>query len=97
MVSVSISGKIVSEVGYSANPNVTGRAAFLVESGDSGSRPLRFSVFAFGTQAKRAVNSLKPGVRVHLFGKMEVREGENGITVALSGFEVQDGGQANGN
>lgn len=95
MVSITLTGRVV-EVGFGTDPNITDRAAFVVESTDGDSRRLRFLVFASGRQAERAVTFLKPGVRVTLFGKMEARESEKRITIALSAFEVLDGAPADG-
>jgi single-stranded DNA-binding protein len=97
MVAITVSGIVTSEVSFSAIPKNIERASFIVESNDTDSLPLRFSVLAFGTQAKRAATFLKPGTRVNLCGRMEARQDEKRVTVALSAFEVQEGAKANGN
>jgi hypothetical protein len=97
MVSVTVSGVVTSEISFSAPPKTIECASFVVESNDVDSKPLRFAVLAFGTQAKRASTFLKQGTRVNLFGRMEARQDEKRVTVALSAFEVQEGAKANGN
>src|SRR5258708_3843380 len=99
MVSISVSGKIISEVSSKPSTNGNERCQFTIESKDDDrdALPLRFLIVVFGAQAKRASALLKPGTPVNVFGRMSAGGESKQVTVRAFGLEVQDGVNANGN
>jgi hypothetical protein len=94
MVSIMLTGVVLSEVRTSTSSSGVERAQFQVESNESGTLPLRFEIIAFGTQAERAATFLKSGTRVNLFGRMSAFGDSKRVTVALSAFETLEGSYA---
>jgi hypothetical protein len=94
MVSICVSGVLISEVHTSTNSTHVERAQFTVLADDPGSLPLRFEVVAFGVQAERAATFLKTGTRVNLFGRMSAGGDSKRVTVGMSAFEIQGGPDA---
>ena len=99
MVSISVSGIVVSEIHSSTTASGIERTSFTVESDDSVSArqtdrcslPLRFEIMAFGSQAERAATTLKMGTPINLFGRMSGGKESKKVTITLSGFEIQGG------
>ena len=93
MVSISISGKLITEVSSKPSTNCGERAQFTLESKDldRDALPLRFMIVVFGAQAKRAATLLKTGTLVNVFGRMTAGGESKQVTVRLFGFEVQQG------
>jgi single-stranded DNA-binding protein len=96
MVSVHLSGKLISEVRTKTRTGGAECAQFTVESDDQdrSSLPLRFEIIAFGVQAERAATFLKTGTPVNLFGRMSAGGDSKKVTVQLSVFEIQQGAPA---
>jgi single-stranded DNA-binding protein len=99
VVSISISGKLISEISIKTSSGGGERAEFKVQSDDQDrdSLPLHFTVVGFGGQAKRAATLLRTGTSVNLFGRMTASSESKQVTVRLLGFEVHDGAKTNGN
>lgn len=96
MTILGIAGEIVSDLHQNKTINGIGRVSFVIESHDEGSLPLRHSVIAFGRVAERAMSELRAGTRVFCFGRLTSGGATKCVNLALSGFEVLQGGE-NGN
>ena len=97
MIVVSISGSITSDIRESETVSGVKRATFTIQSEDEGSLPLRYEAVAFGKVGARAVIELQQGTAISCYGRLSAGGPEKKISLVVSGFEVFEGAQTNGN
>ncbi len=87
MISITLTGTLVSEVHLSVTANGIARATFVIESQETNSLPIRYNCACFGRHADEAA-SLPAGTSILLVGRCTAGERTKKVSLSVNHFEV---------
>ena len=96
MIVVNIFGRVVSELQQTKTASGIGRVSFRVESADEGSLAIRHEVVSFGKITECVVQQITQDTVGAFFGRLSAGGPAKRVTMTLSGFEVFEEAQRNG-
>jgi hypothetical protein len=87
MVSITLTGYIVSDIAFSTTGSGAKRATFIVECPEESSLPLHFYVACFGKKANEA-ETLVRGTGLLISGRMTAGPKTKKVSLSVSHWEV---------